>query len=269
MRKIKRKILTLLIIGIFATLLSGCEFTFLQNQEPIFISGYVTFENNPLKDVQIVSDFYHYDTTNADGYYEFKTTTKNLVFYARKNGYSFTPKTYDINALQESYDFEGKQAKELNGALTLTQILVAPTSIVSIPGNNFEYKTSSGVALKLNSFNVKINKNFNHTITTNQSQPTYLEKNTFTNILKNEPNYEYSILNGKANFTFNFELKAYYKLSAYAEEVGTEGISIFKTNVNLDTGDLDENDNLKFSIPSINSHYFTYNLQFVFKYIQK
>lgn len=251
-------------------MLSGCEFTFLENSDPIEISGYVTYENQPLENVKIVSDFYQYATTNSNGYYEFVTRSKNLVFYARKAGYSFIPKTYDITSPQENYNFEGEQARLLEGNLKLEQILIAPTSIVSIPGSNFEYLMESKSALKFHSFNFKINQTSNFVLTPNQDENLYLKKSSFTNILLDGTTFDYVLIDGKINLNFEFELKTFYKVSAFSEEVSIERTSIYKTNATLDTGDLDENNNIKFSIPSINSHSngFTYNLQFVFKYTQ-
>lgn len=267
MKNIKRKFIALLILCVFATVLSGCEFTFLQSGPPIQISGYVMFEETPLEGVKIVSDFIQYTTTNQDGFYSFETRNKNLIFYARKTGYNFTPKTYDIKQPQTTYNFEGVPATQLNGTLSLEQILVAPISIVSIPGNNFEYISNGNPAMKFYAFKLKLNSNPLFTITS--TEPYYLPKHSFTNVLLDEMELNFIVENGKVNFTFEFELKAYYHISSFSENISSEKKPIiYRTNTTLDTGDLDEESNIKFSIPSINSSTdgFTYNLQFVFKY---
>lgn len=273
-KKIKAKnIILSIFLATLAVFLTGCEFAFFPSGVPVTISGYVTYENQPLSGVKIRSDFYVYTQTDENGFYSFTTTSKQLEFYAKKTSYTFLPKVFNINDKHELYNFEASKAEILDGTLTLSQILISPTSIVSISDNNFAYLKNGNPALKLASFVFEINKQKIDLDFKNLTQPFLIEKNIFENVLiENQNPFELEVEDGIIKFQLSFLLKTYYKHSNFDEHIDEEKTFKFlNVSVTADTGDLTENNQIKFIASGINSTNFgfTYNIQFVFDYTAK
>lgn len=248
-------------------LLTGCEFSFGQQGEPITISGYVTFEQEPLAGVSIISDFMTLTTTNTEGYYSFTTYTSNLSFYAKKSGYSFLPKNYNSENVLEEYNFEAIEATLLNGKLVLSEILFTPTSISNLIDNNYAYEINSIYYLKISEFVLK----FNQEIVADLTQTTFLEQNKSSNIFDEGDNaLEIQITNGVTNYIFEYQIKTFFKYNNNQNEsVSVEPFKVLRVLSTLYDGDLNEqNQIVLFASGSSTHNGFSYNLQFVFNYVK-
>lgn len=264
---IKKISLILLLVLSFTLFLTGCEFSFANYGQSKTVSGHVFFEDEPLSGVLIQNELTTFATTNEEGFYTFTTRLTNLTIKAKKSGYNFQPKNITIeqdSSLQ--YNFFGSLAVLLNGTLNLKQILISPTSIVSIPDNNYSYYANSTINLKISEFML----NFNREDVIQTSQTIMLAKNTYTNILSQDDNLEIEIVDGKTNYRFEFLLKAYFTYSnGQNESIDNEdNLSILSVSSTLDTGDLDDDSQISFIARGINSTSdgYTYNVKFVFQF---
>lgn len=137
-----------------------------------------------LCDVVIKSDTKEYATTNAQGEYYFITNAKTLTIYPVKDGYIFEPKKAVLSAGENSeVKFVAIEIENLRGRLTLSEIIITPTSIMSSP-DNYVYRIdgkecikSSEITLFYNGISHNLNedvkylfKNANNTINTDNTQ---------------------------------------------------------------------------------------------------
>lgn len=243
--------------------LSGCEFSVPQGSA-YTVSGNVTFEGSALSGVKIQTDFNVYATSAEDGSFSFETRTTKLKIHAKKDGYNFEPKSIDVTQNSLPISFEATLATKLNGALALSQILIAPTSISSLPDNNFVYNQNSKENLKLSSFELILNE---QVVLINTQ--TYLQKDAFTNIYNQSQPLQIDIADGITSYEFNFKLKTFFTYNfGQNESVLTEPFKNLSSYSVLDTGDLNEDGQIKFIANGINSiqDTFTYNIQLVFEY---
>lgn len=256
----------MLVIISFTLFLTGCEFSYTGYGQARTFSGYVYYENQALENVLIQNELTTFAITNQEGFYTFTTRLKTFTIKAKKAGYEFQPKLITIDAdSQNQFDFSATEATPLNGILNLKQILISPTSIVSLPDNNYLYTTNSINNLKISEFVLK----FNYQDEIQISQTQYLAKNTYTNILPNEQSLQVEIIDGQTNFTFEFLMKAYFTYNnGLNQSIDNEDIfSVLSVSSNLDSGDLDEESNLSFIAKGINSTSggYTYNIKFIFE----
>lgn len=246
--------------------LTGCEFSFGNIGEPTQISGYVTYENEPLNSVAIVSNYMTLASTNQNGYYNFVTYSSNLSFSAKKTGYSFLPKNYNVSSPEQEYNFEAQVANLLSGTLVLNSIQFNPTSISKLVDNNYNYLVNSRNNLKISEFVLK----FNQEIVVCITNPTYLEQNKSSNIVDEEQEFEIEIENGQTNYLFEFQIKTFFKYNNnQSESVSIEPFKILRIASTLYDGDLNEQNQIVFFASGNSTHNgFSYNIQFVFDYIK-
>lgn len=264
-KTIKKRWLLVVFLAIFTLTLSGCEFYY-ETGQAYTVEGHVTFEDTPLAGVKIQSDYMVYATTNEQGYYSFKTRASSLTIYAKKSGYRFQPKTVTVKNSNQQYNFVATQAELLNGTLRLNSILITPTSITSLPDNNYSYVQNGASHLKISEFVLK----FNQEVEFHLVDAVLLEKNKPNNIATN-PDFEFEIQNGVTNFNLQFQLKANFKYNLNQNEsVSVEPFRNLSIGSVLDTGSLNESDQVKFIASGINSVHngFTFDIQFVFNFVK-
>lgn len=265
-KKIKKiYIFSIILIICSALTLSGCSFSF-ESGEIRQVSGQVTFNDEPLENVNIQTDFKVYAKTNANGYYTFATRASSLTIFARKSGYIFLPKTIEISQTETFCNFLAQIAQNLTGTLKLSAVMFLPNSISSIVDNNFSYLQNSTSHLKISQFVVK----FNHDTIYDLDEITFTEKNKWENIYASEEDFEWQITNGQTNFVLEFLLKTYFTYNnGQNESVFIEPYKILNISTVLDSGNLNEQNQIKFIASGITStsNGFSYDIQFVFDFV--
>lgn len=255
-----------MILLVTTFILTGCEFSFGNAGQASQVSGYVTYNNEPLSGVSIIANYMTLATTNQNGFYSFVTYSATLSFSAKKSGYYFIPKTYSVSSLQTEYIFEAIEARLLTGKLILNSIKFMPTSISTFIDNNYNYTVNSINNLKISEFVLK----FNQEMVVHLTQATLLEQNKFSNIVENENNFDIEIINGQTNYLFEFQIKTFFKYNNnQSESVSIEPFKILRISSILYDADLDEQNQIIFFASGNSTHNgFSYNLQLVFDYVK-
>lgn len=241
---------------------TGCKISFDKGNYLTYF-GKVTFQGEGLEGVKIVDNVNHYATTDENGEFTFTSQKKELEIFAVKQGYKFTPKIITANP-QASIDFVAKEAVLLSGKLKLEEILLTPTSIISLPSNNFNYIVSGKNCVKVCGITVF----FNDTQIIERDSTQYVEKQVPTNILNYNDSFSFDIENGVADFKIKYALRMYYSYDKN-EAVVNETTRVIFSSATLFDSNLDDNDYIYLSASGINSisSGYSYNISFVFKFI--
>lgn len=256
----KRKLFIIFAMILTCFSLSACKVT-LATTESYSLSGSVSFEQQGLSDVNIKSSIKNLATTQADGSFCFETNITEFEIFAEKEGYTFTPASIKVNKNTTNIAFVAHEIKDLNGTISLSQIQITPTSIVSST-ESYAFSNNNKVCLKIQNLELSINsQNFNAL----PSIPYFAIKNQ-TNTIELNQNLTF---NSSDNFLISFKLSANFKRynneHTFTEErTSTISIPSHKTTKDLKDG------KLYYSLYGINSSNtkFTYNITFVFDYAE-
>lgn len=243
-------------------IITGCKFSF-DNENSVTYYGKVTFQGEGLEGVSIVDNVNHYASTDENGEFTFNSSKNKLEIFAVKQGYKFTPKT--IKAVSQTpIEFVAKEAIPLSGRLKLEEIIFTPTSIISLPTNNFCYTVSGKSHVKICGITVF----YNDSQIIERDSTLYVEKQVPTNILNYNDNFSFDIENGVANFKIKYALRMYYSYDKN-EAVVNETTRVISNMNTLYDANLDDNDCIHFSAIGINSisSGYSYNISFVFKFV--
>lgn len=261
---IKKSILGIVLLFVLGIqfIAGGCKFSFDSGKELTYF-GSVTFQGEGLEGVKIVDSVNHYATTDENGDFSFTSKKTSIKIFAVKQGYKFTPKTVEADSSQP-IEFIAKESTALTGKLRLEEILFTPTSIISLPTNNFSYIVSGKNCVKVCGITVF----YNDTQIIERDSTVFAEKQVPTNILNYNDNFSFNIENGIANFKIKYSLRVYYTYDKN-EAIVNETTRVISNTFTLYDSNLDENGCVYFSATGINSlsSGYSYNISFVFKFI--
>lgn len=259
MKNLKKiKIFLCLFVALCSTFLYACDFSNEPKTE-FTTTGYVYVDSKPLEGVLIKNETMQVATTNELGYFSFSFIGSKTTIHAELNDYIFDKQSVVVTPTSNSVIFVATKIQNLNGAISLKQIEITPTSIVSF-GDNFQYVNNSNNCLKVNNLYIQIGNKKYDAIT----KDTFLIKNkinkiAFDNDLSVDTNTKFSI---------SFSLDAYF--TAYKEEYSfvEEKTSVIQITEPQTNAMLDENNELKYSYFGVNSsnNKFSYTISFIFEY---
>ena len=255
--KIIKALSLILAIVCFCTLLYSCDFS---NTEKniIEVNGNVYLDSTPLKNVTIKSNTKSFCQTDSSGHFSFSVNAKKITIFAEKSGYVFSPNNIELTSSKNDVKFYATKIEKINGGLSLNKIIITPTSIVSMGGENFAYNANNQICLKVKSLNLFVdNKTFNI------GENALVAKNINNELIFAE---DLSIDTQK-NYNIKFSLDVYFTLSN-TEHVFTEvNQTILNISGNQTTQDL-RNNQITYSCIGVNAKEakFTYNISFIFDY---
>ena len=237
--------------------LPGCIFD--GTSKTISASGKIYFDSSPLEDVLLRTSTKILTQTNQNGEFEFNVKATSITVYPEKVGYTFLPNSITLSQAQNNLIFVAQKVEQLDGALSLAQIVITPTSISSF-GDNFSYTQDGQSYLKISKFKMEVNGktinpiNSNYLATKNQS-------NTITV-------YDDITINTGVEFAIKFSLDAYFKMSNTEYVYVEEKSSVLEVKEKQYSNNLNSNNQIEYTVVGINSsnNKFTYNVTFVFNY---
>ena len=256
MKRIKAMFLILLCVC--SLCFTACNYS-APPSTPLTVSGGVYFDNLGLDGVKIKSSTRTLFTTLDNGLFNFEEKSSKITIYAEKEGYTFLPKSITITKSTDKVVFEAFEIEDLNGTLSLCEINVTPTSIVSIT-DNYSYTQNGTTNLKIKNLFVKMGSNQYDSLTTDF----FAEKNksnkiTFLNDLS---------VNTQENFTIEFYMNVYF--TSYRQEyIFTESkVSVLNISSSQTTAMLNEHNQIEYTFVGVNAsnNKFSYNITFVFDY---
>lgn len=254
------KMLICLILAFACIGFGACDIFYTPSSKTIEASGKVNFVNLGFEGVEIKTSSQVLDITSADGTFAFETNANELVIFAEKDGYVFSPRSITLTENTQNITFVAEQVKPLNGELVLTSINITPTSIATYP-NDYSFSKNNSEHLKISNLDLTINS-YDYQNFINNSM--LLEKNSTNKILVDE---EFSI---KTQSKINIEFKLSAKYTSYSKEYNFEETRYTTLNIsaNQTTANLDDDNFLIASLKGINSsnNMFSYNIYFMFKY---
>ena len=253
----KLQMLFVFLIFTCSLILSACDF--LPVGTPLKVSGYVYYNSSPLENVAIKTSTQKLCETNSEGFFTFETNKSQITIYAEKTGYLFQPKSITLTSNNNNVIITAQAIENLNGVLSLSQINITPSSIVSV-SDNFQYVKDGQNCLKIKNFYVEVNNKKINCI----EDDFYAVKNK-TNII----NFNDDIsIETNTPFSIKFSLDAYftsYHNEYYFEE---EKITVLDITQPQTTAILTENNQIEYSFWGVNAsnNKFSYNVTFVFDY---
>ena len=243
----------------FMSVMSGCDI-FGASDEPLVISGYVYLDSNqPLSDVTLKSATAIYGNTNEDGYFNITVNKSNVELFVEKTGYIFSPKSVQILQSTDNLIFTATKEQDLNGYLTLSHIIITPSSIVSF-GDNYAYQNDGNTCLKISALQINIDDKSFEAL----GGDLYAIKNK-TNVVD---------FNQDATVNTNHDFNIWFSLDAYFTSANQEFIfhedrqSVIRIQEKQTTANLDDNNQIIYTAIGVNAsnNMFTYNISFVFDY---
>ncbi len=256
----KKIIVFISLIICFMSVLSGCDI--FGGVTTLEISGYVYLDTNqPLSDVAIKSETNIYAKTDDNGYFNITVQKSKIELFAEKTGYSFSPYSVEITENTDNLIFVATKTKDLSGLLTLSHIIITPTSMVSF-GDNYAYQHNGEKCLKINDLEVNIDdKSFDLL-----DSDFYAVEDKSNVIAINDD------ITIKTDYDFNiwFSLDAYF--TSYNEEFifHEDRQSVIRVQEKQTTEDLNDQNQVLYTAYGVNAsnNMFTYNITFVFDYYE-
>lgn len=252
------RLLICVVLMVVSLTFFACELPSLPN---LSCSGVITFVGNGLEGVTIKSDVKEYTKTNSNGEYSFETKAKKIKVFPEKDGYMFTPKFVELEAGENTMSFVATKVENLNGTITLSKIVITPTSVLESP-DNYVFVNDGKECLKAKDI----------TIYCSGQQIVFNANNML--LEKNKQN-EFLITQNNISFECGQDLKLGVLINAYfvifhqeAYTTDTEfaylEITNQQTNANL------ENGQIIYTSYGINNkaRSFTFDVSFVFDYTQ-
>ena len=258
-----KKILCLLFLFVFIFTLSACEDN--SSKQSLSVAGGVYIDNAPLVGVDIRTSERKFATTNDDGKFSFEVKANSITIYPEKSGYIFEPQSITLNTSKQNIVFEAHKIVDLNGTLSLDEVIITPTSITTQNGD-YVYSTSNSDCLKIKQIHLyKSNRTYDIL-----SSILMAPKNKQTSI---EVSNDDVSVNTCENFSLSFGVDAYYKLGSkeylYTEnEKSTLTVTKNQTNADLVNFSKNATGQIVYTMTSINSsnNNFTYTISFVFDF---
>lgn len=225
-------------------------------------SGVITFVGEGLEGVTIKSDVKDYTKTNNKGEYSFTTNAKKIKIIPEKEGYMFSPKFVELEAGTNTASFVATEIQNINGTISLSKIIITPTSILNSPDNYVfindgnECLKSKDITIYCNGQQIVFNTNNN-----------YLEKNKQNEILITQNNVTFVC---GEDLKLGVLINAYFIIfhqEAYTTDTDFAYLEITKQQTNADL----ENGNIIYTLYGINNkaRTFTFDISFVFEYEEK
>ncbi len=256
----KKLSLTIIIILSFCiTLLSGCDFFSPNDNNKLTISGCVYYNSMPLEGVSIKSSTSVYGKSDENGKFSIVVNRSSVSLTAEKTGYTFSPRSVEITQNTDNLIFTATKTENLNGLLTLSQVIITPSSIVSF-GDDYSYEHEGNECLKIKDITLTINEQTYNLL----KSDLYAAKNKSNAISFND---DVTISTGE-KFNIWFSVDAYFE-SYQSEYVYQEDRqSVIRIQSMQTTENLNEHNQITYTAVGINSsnNMFTYNIYFVFDY---
>ncbi len=257
----KKFIVFLTLILCSMSIMTGCDHLG-SRSDPLIISGYVYLDSSqPLSGVSIKSETNIYAKTDDNGYFSINVNKNSIQLFAEKDGYTFSPHSITISENTDKLIFNAQKTYDLSGLLTLSHIIVTPTSIVSF-GNNYSYQHNDNTCLKINDLHINIDsKSFD--LLDNEL---YAIKNK-SNII--DFNQDITV---NTNYDFNiwFSLDACFTSANQEFVFHEERQSVIRIQDKQTSSDLNDNNQIIYTAFGVNAsnNMFTYNISFVFDYYE-
>lgn len=250
--------LTFLLLFLICFTFAGCDISL--PKQNFSVSGNIFFQSIGLNEVKIKTKSKVLTETDNNGNFSFEVYSHSFEIFPEKDGYTFSPKSIEITKSTNEVVFCAQKIKDLNGDLSLSHIIITPTSIASSQYDNYLYSNNNQSCLKIKNINIDFNQNsFNLT-------------NLNKMLIKNETNqidfYQNIDIKTGKQFEFKFSVDAYYKFNQ-EEYLFTETVkSVLSVSKMQTTQNLDENNQISYTLVGVNSsnNRFSYNITFVFDY---
>lgn len=238
--------------------LSACIFD--GNTNTINVSGKIYLNSEPLEYVLLKTSTKIWGQSDLNGEFDITINSNgSVIVYPEKPGYEFTPKSVEITQDTKNLIFVAEKVKELDGLLSLAQIIITPTSISSF-GDNYSFNQDGQTYLKINKFELDINGIKIDAINSN-----YLA-------LKNKSNTinigDDVTIETCVNFSIKFSLDACFVMGNTEYVYDEEKFSVLEVKEKQYTNDLTSKNQIEYTAVGINSsnNKYTYDVTFVFDY---
>ena len=238
--------------------LSACIFD--GNTSTINASGKIYLDSAPLEDVMLKTSTTVLGQSNENGEFDVDIkSNKSVVVYPEKPGYEFTPKFIELTQDKNDIIFVAEKVKELDGLLSLAQVIITPTSISSF-GDNYSFNQDGQTYLKINKFALDINGIKIDAINSN-----YLALKNKSNLISVSDD---ATIETGINVFIKFSLDACFVMGNTEYVYAEEKISVLEVKEKQYTNNLNSKNQIEYTAVGINSsnNKYTYNVTFVFDY---